>query len=242
MGLSKLGALLPALSDRWSKTAEPASAGDLARLDARRESHHRNVLFADFIGDRLRYASCTFDNWQASSDKEHAQRQNVVVARCREYCESMIANRQRGMGVLLYGPPGTGKDHLATAIVRAACLNHGQVAMYANGVDWFGRLRDAISNDTAEKAMIGEMVRPDWLLLSDPVPPVGNLTPYQSSMLYRVVNERIDRLKPTIVTVNVQDGAEGVLRMGGALWDRLKGESWVFACNWPSYRKPAKVI
>jgi DNA replication protein DnaC len=68
------------------------------------------------------------------------------------------------------------------------------------------------------------------------------LTPFQASMLYRLVDARYVRGKPTIVTVNVNDDAEGDRRMGEATWDRLCHDSWKVFCDWPTHRKPAREI
>lgn len=214
------------------------------RADAIRAEHDRKQRrFAEFIGDRAEYATCKFSAWKYAGG-QHGARQEEVVQAAIEFASGVPDHRKTGTGCVFYGPPGTGKDHLAACIVREACLQHGHSAKYLNGVEWFIALRDAMGNDKkSEGDVVRESLSHDWVILSDPLPP-GNepLTAYQSSMLYRLVEARSAQHKPTIVTINVKDGDEATRRLGGATWDRLKHRAWVFACNWPSFRKPARVV
>ena len=90
--------------------------------------------------------------------------------------------------------------------------------------------------------MIAELARPDVLCLSDPLPPVGALTQFQATMLYRLVDARYSRGVPTICTVNVADDAEADERMGVPTWDRLCHGAWKLHCAWPTYRRPAREV
>lgn len=252
----RLGALLPQLSEKW--LSEPTeneieSARILeereAHLTKERENRRRQDNFRSFIGERKQYEDLYLADWEyPKDDKPSSDRQICVIKAVREFMDSVSVNRIRGVGALFYGPPGTGKDHLATAIIRAAC-EVGNNAKFVNGIKWFVSLRDAMETATAESDLIRDLTKPDWLVLSDPLPPVwdektgtGSLSSYQAQMLYRVIDERKCRNNPTIVTVNVKDGDEAIRRMGGATWDRIKHDSWVFACNWQSFRKPARVV
>jgi DNA replication protein DnaC len=248
LGPSRISGTLDALREKW--TAEP-TAEELERERIRQERIardaeqrrlvERNAKWIAFIGNRTTYGTVSLASWKF--DEQHAERQRVVVGAVREFCADVGLHRSAGVGALFYGPPGTGKDHLATAIIRAACLNHGHTARYCNGVEWFVALRDSMDDaGKSEASLVKELCAPDWLVLSDPLPPVGDLSAYQAQMLYRAVDERYVRGMPTIVTINVKDGEEATKRMGGSTWDRLRGDAWVFPCNWPSHRKPARLI
>ena len=186
------------------------------------------------VGDR--YADCTLGNFQVTH-----QQQGRVADAVREYAELLWENLSDGIGVVFYGPVGTGKDHLAHALAQLA-TEGGQSVDWVNGQSWFGKMRDNIDADKSEAAAVAELVSPQLLVLSDPLPPIGSLTQYQSTMLYRVIDARYSRKLATICTVNVKDDTEADERIGAATWDRLCHGTWKLHCNWPSYRKPARVV
>lgn len=226
------------------RQAQADAAARQRESEIRQAQREREDRFAAFVGDRRGYADCKFHGWTYAEDATVAARQRVVLNAATEFASTIDICRNESIGALFYGPPGTGKDYLATCLIRAACMSFGHRARYVNGVEWFVALRDSMDSDRqTEGAIIREVTKPDWIVLSDPLPPGDSpLTSYQAQMLYRLVDERSAQGKPTIVTVNVQDGEEATRRMGGATWDRLKHRSWVFKCNWPSFRKPLRVV
>jgi DNA replication protein DnaC len=80
------------------------------------------------------------------------------------------------------------------------------------------------------------------LVISDPLPPMGPLTAFQASMLYRLIEERYSSGGVVVATVNVASDEEADSRMGAQTWDRLCDKSVKCHCNWPSYRKPWKTV
>lgn len=178
-----------------------------------------------------RYEDCTLGNFVC---REPQQRK--VVTALREYVAADSPE-----GVILFGPVGTGKDHLAFAVCREA-VRAGKSVAWINGQKWFGLIRDAMDTDKSEAAIIADLSRPELLCLSDPLPPVGALTQFQATMLYRLVDARYARGVPTICTINVANDAEADERMGAATWDRLTHGAWKLHCAWPTYRKPAREI
>jgi DNA replication protein DnaC len=81
------------------------------------------------------------------------------------------------------------------------------------------------------------MTRPNVLAISDPTPPLGELSDYQRSMLFRVVDRRYRDLRPTWVTINAADSAEAERKIAPNIIDRLAHGALVLRCNWPSYRR-----
>jgi DNA replication protein DnaC len=216
---------------------------DLAELAAQRERRaaeraeirHKAELYERWRSllhaAGARYEACTLSNFQC-----RCRKQTAVVAAMREYLEGDCC-----CGVVLYGPVGTGKDHLAFAVCRSA-LKSGKSVRWINGQNWFGIVRDAMDTDKSEASLVAELARPDLLCLSDPLPPVGALTQFQATMLYRLVDARYSRGVPTICTINVADDAEADERMGAATWDRLTHDAWKIHCNWETFRKPAREV
>lgn len=191
------------------------------------------VLQAKAGGDR--FSMCRFSTYRAKTNY-----QKRVLATVENWAETLPDRKCSSESLVLYGPVGTGKDHLAFACCRMAIQRHGMTVEWINGMDWFGRIRDAIDDAKAasEEELIRKLTVPDLLCVSDPLPPFGSLTQHQAAMLYRLVNARYAAGKLCICTVNVADDAEADSRIGAATWDRLCDSAWKVFMNWPSHRKP----
>jgi DNA replication protein DnaC len=114
---------------------------------------------------------------------------------------------------------------------------------WKNGMDLFGDMRDLMDNKyLSEEKFIESMILPDILILSDPIPPRGSITDFQSQMLFRVLDARYRRCTPTWVTLNVRGAQEADERMGAQLVDRLRDGALSIHCDWPSYRKVSQSI
>lgn len=197
-----------------------------------------------------RFAGYTFETWLAKTPYQKQIKHHV-----QEWADNVIRGERHGL--VLYGPVGTGKDHLAFAALRHIMAGTSAVvresseyaplgpdrdaltAGWQNGRELAGEFRDRITDERTESGLIGRLSAPDLLVLSDPLPPVGDLTPYQADSLYRIVENRYAANKITIVTLNVANDAEADQRLGAATWDRLCDRAWKLFCQWPSYRKPA---
>ena len=183
----------------------------------------------------VRYETASVNTWKATTERQHSVKAAVI-----DYCRSIRERVEAGEGVVLYGPVGTGKDHLAVGIARAACLADLS-CKWLKGQEWFGSLRDAIESDRTEKELFRSLDC-DVLILSDPLPPMGPLTPYQASMLYRLTEDRYSRGGVIVATVNVADDSEADSRFGAQTWDRICDRSWKVKCDWPSFRKPSRIV
>jgi DNA replication protein DnaC len=225
----------PQLTPQQIADDERRNGEEVAAAERRR----RVIIFRRLVeAAGNRYRSCTFDSYQFPPSKA-VEYQRQVVAKVREYAEQIDRQVGRGAGLILYGPVGTGKDHLAFSVAGVAVRKFGLSVGWHNGQHWFGRNRDRIDEGGSEDAVIREFRQPDVVVLSDPLPPMGNLTQYQASMLYRAVDARASCGKPTIVTLNVAGDEEADPRLGVPTWDRLKDGAWMILCAWPSFRKPA---
>lgn len=184
-----------------------------------------------------RYRACRLSTFVATSTY-----QRRVVGELTQYASEITERIKNNEGLILFGPVGTGKDHLAFGMC-VELARKGYSVDWINGQSWFGLLRDAMdSKSQREASIVGDVTSPDVVVISDPLPPAGDLTQYQSSMLYRAIDSRYSQGKITITTVNIADDKEADRRMGPATWDRLCHSAWKVHCNWPSFRKPAKII
>lgn len=192
----------------------------------------RRARWQALVRDRGdRYADCTLASFNCVTAKQKA-----VVASLRKYCENIAAFIRQGSGLVLFGIPGTGKDHLAMAVCRVA-IREGFTVHWVNGMDLFGNMRDAITDREPERKIIQAAIRPDILYLSDPLPAEGDLEKFQASTLFRIIDARYSRSKPTFVTVNVINSDEMGSRMGVPATERLKHGSLCLYCDWATARK-----
>lgn len=211
----------PARTEQELRSIENKSALD---------KHERGVTkFCASAGRRL--VSCCFANFRTSSNY-----QERVVRSLMQWVATFESRTASGDGIVLYGPVGTGKDHLAFAAASAVLHSHNVSARWMNGRDMFGAIRDRISESESEADFVRMLSTPDMLVISDPLPPIGDLTQYQADMLYRVCEARYAERRLTIATLNVASDEEADRRLGVATWDRLCHGAWKIACCWPSFR------
>lgn len=223
----------PAISpERQAELDTRRASEESSNRDGRRMETWKALLAAA----GYRYAHCKLETFQTPRRDQLA-----VVEALIDYTGNIVDRRDTATGVVLYGPCGTGKDHLAFAIARAAVAAYMSV-VWLNGQDWYGKIRDAMDDETPEASLINRIARPDFAFISDPLPPIGNLSQHQATMLYRAIEARYAARRPTVVTVNVATDDEADSRLGVPTWDRMCDGAWKIRCAWPSYRKPAKEI
>lgn len=123
------------------------------------------------------------------------------------------------------------------SLAFVAMLQHGIRVEWLSGLDFYGDCRDRIESGDPESKAIRHYANPAVLAVSDPLPPTGQLTVFQRSMLFRVVDRRYSQMRPTWVTLNVASRNEAMERIGANIIDRLTHEALVVHCDWPSYRR-----
>jgi hypothetical protein len=112
----------------------------------------------------------------------------------------------------------------------------GARCKWVNGLDLFADARDDIAGHSSERERVEELTRPDILAISDPLPPGGKLTDWQTNLLLRVVDRRYRDLRPIFLTLNAADEKDCDERLTPPVWDRLQEGAEVFCCNWASHR------
>lgn len=215
-----------------------------ARMDRLREQEAR--MQANLLATRLddldrqvgsRYRGATLKGWQFHGEPDHRQDQASAVSHIAEYGAALHDNIHQGRNLVLHGPAGTGKDHLLAALAYHT-VRSGFRVRWTNGPDLFGTARDRIGSNASEAELLASLTGPDVLVLSDPTTPGFPLTGWQAQLMYRIVDGRYRRQRPTWVSLNVRDGHEAETLLGVATVDRLRHDAIALECNWPSFRKP----
>lgn len=130
---------------------------------------------------------------------------------------------------------------MAIAAANEAILRHGLTVDWLNGLELYAEIRRLIGNERDEMAFLRPFRKPSILILSDPLPPKGDASPYNADVLMRIIDERYRAMKPTWLTMNVADGDEAERRLASAVVDRVRDGSLCLECNWPSHRRPVDV-
>ncbi len=196
-----------------------------------RERMRRDYLTRVLCSVGQRYADCDLKNYQCTTDA-----QTDIVIQLEAFGKS-IQSGEAIENLVLFGPVGTGKDHLLVAMMKVAALSCKRV-VWINGMDLYAAYRDAIDGNTTEQQLVTQYTAPDVLVLSDPVPPWGEITPGQAAFLFRILDRRYRDMKAVWCSLNTRGGDEAIERMSAQLVDRLKDGALCLRCNWPSYRKP----
>lgn len=201
---------------------------------AAREAEQATARLAAELGPRYAPSRCRLETFRVY----HARQQPVVdrLIRLRGRIGELAAS---GAGLVLYGPVGTGKDHLLAALLYAAC-GIGLRCRWLNGQDSYGALRDRMDSGASEEEFFGALANPDVLAISDPIPPVGEPSAWNTAALYRLLDRRYRLLRPTWCALNATSADDADAKLSSPVWDRLREAAELVPCFWPSYRRPAK--
>lgn len=180
----------------------------------------------------VRYRDCTLESFIAATERQRAVKETI-----ERFVQNMAANLQAGTNLVLFGTVGTGKDHLLVAALREA-IKAGAKAKYVSGMDLWAQMRGAFADDKNESTVLKDYQRCDVLAISDPIPPFGTLTEFQTQVLYRLIDARYRACKGTWMTINVADGEQATAKLGAANVDRLKDHAVMVRFDWESHRKP----
>lgn len=224
----------PEQRERAEKRRLDAQAIEERHRDAEVESRLQSIQRA--VG--ARYAGCSLDSFEISGNDREATKQKAVLGRVREYCRDVVAKIEGGGNLVILGDKGTGKDHLLSVLMFAA-VRAGKTVLFKSGVDLWAEIRDSISGEKSERQWLSDMLSPDVLAISDPLPPVGSLSEFQSSNLFRLVDARYRALKPIWITTN-SGGEDMEKRAGSQAVDRIRDGALALNCEWASYRKAVR--
>ena len=179
----------------------------------------------------LRFRSQLFDNYSAN-----VAGSKRALATCLEYATAFPDRMKTGTSLILCGNAGTGKTHLACAIAQHIIRAHEKSALYTTVGRAFRAVKDTYRRGSSESEgdAIYRFRSPDLLLLDEVGVQFGSET--EKNILFEIVNERYEALKPTIMISNLALSALTEYA-GERVIDRMKengGKLVVF--DWKSHR------
>lgn len=191
----------------------------------------RHLLRRLIYARGIRYAGVSLLNfkWLSTEIANEAQREIF------RFAKDLPQRIEHGDGLFLYGTEGTGKDHIMFSLLIDAVVNCGYTAVWCDGVELFGKFRQAI-RESSEYELREEYAKPHILAISDPLPLAGELTSWNVDVLRDIVDRRYSRGLGTWVTVNAFDMKELAGRIPAPLLSRLLENATVVRFFWPSYR------
>lgn len=126
-----------------------------------------------------------------------------LLADLQDYAASFDLNSEN---LMLTGNAGLGKTHAALAVAGAA-LDKGYDVIYISSPDFFSRVETLHfgSDPAGEKDALLDTVSGADLLILDDLGTEFNSS-FVISTLYSLLNDRLGRRRPTILTTNITDG------------------------------------
>lgn len=201
----------------------------------------RANVWRSFIRQRgPRYAEARLGNYDidATEPAKQQQQANIIATlKATALEDAFWVNRN----LLWLGLCGTGKDHLMTAMVFEAIRKDCISIRWFDGPSLFAAIKHSI-NDNAEAELVSTLARCELLCISDVAWDGAELTRYEQTVLYRIIDARYNACLSTYMTANVASRSQFEQLVGAQIVDRLCHDALLFICSWSSKRKTTKVI
>ena len=183
-------------------------------------------------GVPLRYVQACFSPFPVVAPEQ----ENVLVG-AKDFVETAGLG---STGLILVGRVGSGKTHVACAILNA-WLRSGKKGLFLTIVQAIRRIKETYGNDsekTEQEALRG-LLAPHLLILDEVGVQRGTDTEHQITL--EIINERYNRLKPTILMSNLTM-PEFTALVGERVVDRFREGGRVLVFDWPSLRSNIRKI
>lgn len=223
------------------KAAQTKASPKVEPTEQERTAHGCTARLAATLGRRYSAEACRLDTFRLHGDKAVAAVQNVALAQLRAIQADLDPFLADGGGLMFYGGVGSGKDHLLAAMLYAAAAR-GVECRWVSGQELLGAFYDRMDTKRPDEDYFRELVAPQVLGVSDPLPPSGHAGDWDLRTFYRLVDRRYRVRKSTWLTINVATAEEADRCLSQPVFDRLVHDSVLIACLWPSFRGKRSVL
>ena len=188
-------------------------------------------------GIKKRFQQRTFDSFICDT-----QGRKQAYKTAREYAENFAEALKKGEGLYIEGSYGTGKTHLAAAIAIYLTEREYSVVMKTS-FDLFEEIKRTFDDTERTEAEVTTAYKDCDLLIIDDLGK-EQCTDWSMSVLYSIVNDRYEAMKPMIITTNFngKDLIKAMTPKGygsqkiGAIISRLREVSKPVTMAWKDFR------
>lgn len=163
------------------------------------DEYRKGVLKNRFkvSGVPIKYTGMRFDDY-----KEHDAADTRVKKLVMAYFNDAIKNYLIGKCLILTGNPGTGKTMLMSILTESLIREYMFIARYANCVELINEIQDTYSSNTPKSTLsvLNKYRDADFLFIDD-LDKI-NATPDARKLVYSIINDRYERVLPTIISAN----------------------------------------
>lgn len=175
------------------------------------EASYESSGMADLL-KRQSFENFSLDYYAA--DPSAHRRMQQIYGKMKEYAETFGDGET--VSLVLFGGTGLGKTHLSTAVARTV-LDRGFDVYYTGAVNMladfeYQRFGNSITGDAGQDT--GRYFSCDLLIIDDLGTEVTNQ--FTTSVLYNIINTRLNRKKATIISSNLTQAD-----FRGRYWDRI---------------------
>ena len=144
----------------------------------------------------------------------------------------VLNHLRSGKSAIIYGGNGVGKTHLAFAAIRHQ-IELGISSRYVLAFDFFTEVKRSFRDDSTD-AILKRYATAGYLVIDEVDKAFGSQTEFV--YLYSLVNERYNRMLPTVLITNADD-TELVSVIGSSTLSRVAGDGAIIELKGEDYRQ-----
>lgn len=156
------------------------------------------------LRDQLNIAAIPqkFKGFDFSDFKISVKEQQQVLSTVKAYADDAIAKYLSGENLLLIGNFGTGKTMLMSILCEELICNYRLNCRYFNAVEMLYKIKNTFGSwsKISTEDILKKFRDPDVLFIDD----IDKLNPtdYVKELMYGIVNYRVEKLLPIVVSAN----------------------------------------
>ncbi len=223
--VSKSDQIYLMLIEQEQKTGVPTTDVDLANMveievTIQEEAYNKELFHQRCHTIPLRYRDYTFTDYKCSDNRDRA----------------IVAHMASGRPGILHGANGTGKTMLAYCAIKQQ-WEKDRYAQYILAADYFDMIKNSFNGGDPLK-VLAEFTEYDYLVVDEIDKKYGTQT--EHIYLYRLINERYDAMKPTVLISN-SNRADLETVIGISAFSRVAGEGMIIEFTGKDYRKKERL-